>query len=388
MIEVLLLALIPAAAWAGWVLAKSTTSRGERKRNRNFSNRYFQGLNYLLDEQPDKAIAVFIEMAEVTADTIETHLALGSLFRRRGEVERAIRVHQNIISKPGLDERQKTRALLELGEDYMRAGLFDRAENLFKELTQRESHTPSALRHLLDIYQQEKDWQQALQQAQQLEAVTDEKMGLVMAHFCCEMAEIDLSENKPAAARKHLRQARRYFPESIRARFILARIATQQEMFTEVLDVYEEIAGMDMEYIHELLPAYLENARNANAFPRALESMENWITEYDGISLLLSQTSVIRDAQGLEPATLYLAEALTRRPSVKGLDRLIELKLEGGPETESGDEILRAVALKLLARQPSYRCTHCGYAGHSHHWQCPSCKSWSTTRIIRGVLGE
>jgi lipopolysaccharide biosynthesis regulator YciM len=388
MIEVLLLALIPAAAWTGWILAKSTTSRGERKRNRNFSNRYFQGLNYLLDEQPDKAIAVFIEMAEVTADTVETHLALGSLFRRRGEVERAIRVHQNIISKPGLDERQKTRALLELGEDYMRAGLFDRAENLFKELTERESHTPSALRHLLDIYQQEKDWQQALQQAQQLEAVTDEKMGLVMAHFCCEMAEIDLSENKPAAARKHLRQARRYFPESIRARFILARIAIQQEMFSEALDVYEEIAGMDMEYIHELLPAYLESARNADAFPRALESMENWIREYDGISLLLSQTSVIRDAQGLEPATLYLADALTRRPSVKGLDRLIELKLEGGPETESGDEILRAVAQKLLARQPSYRCTHCGYAGHSHHWQCPSCKSWSTTRIIRGVLGE
>ena len=133
MIEVLLLALIPAAAWAGWILARSTSSRGERKRNRHFSNRYFQGLNYLLDEQPDKAIAVFIEMAEVTSDTIETHLALGSLFRRRGEVERAIRVHQNIIAKPGLEEKQKTRALLELGEDYMRAGLFDRAESLFVE---------------------------------------------------------------------------------------------------------------------------------------------------------------------------------------------------------------------------------------------------------------
>lgn len=388
MIEILLLALIPAAAWTGWILAKSTTSRGERKRNRNFSNRYFKGLNYLLDEQPDKAIAVFIEMAEVTADTIETHLALGSLFRRRGEVERAIRVHQNIISKPGLDERQKTRALLELGEDYMSAGLFDRAENLFNELIDRESHAPSALRHLLDIYQQEKDWEKALQQAQQLEAVTDEKMGLVMAHFCCEMAEIDLKAKKPAAARKHLRQARRHFPESIRARFILARIARQQEMFSEAMDVYEEIAEMDMEYIHDLLQSYLDCAQKAEEFPRALASMENWTENYDGVSLLLSQTAVIHEDKGLADATHYLAEALTRRPSVKGLDRLIELKLQGGPETESGDEILRAVAQKLLARQPSYRCTHCGYAGHSHHWQCPSCKNWSTTRIIRGVLGE
>ena len=388
MIEILLLALVPAAAWAGWVIAKRTSSRGERKRNRSFSNRYFQGLNYLLDEQPDKAISVFIEMAEVTTDTIETHLALGSLFRRRGEVERAIRVHQNIISKPGLDESQKTRALLELGEDYMRAGLFDRAEKLFNELIERESHAPSALRHLLDIYQQEKDWEKALQQAQKLETVTDDKMGLVMAHFCCEMAEIDLQESKPAAARKHLRQARRYFPESIRARFILARIARQQEMFLEALDVYEEIAKMDMEYIHELLHSYLDCAQKAEEFPRALTSMERWAEKYDGVSLLLSQTDVIREEQGLEAATHYLAEALTRRPSVKGLDHLIELKLKGGPETESGDEILRAVAEKLLARQPSYRCTHCGYAGHSHHWQCPSCKSWSTTRIIRGVLGE
>src|SRR5210317_2534273 len=118
MIEVLLLALIPAAAWAGWILAMSTTRRGERKRNRKFSNRYFQGLNYLLDEQPDKAIAVFIEMAEVTADTVETHLALGSLFRRRGEVERAIRVHQNIIARPNLHRHHRIQALNELGQDY------------------------------------------------------------------------------------------------------------------------------------------------------------------------------------------------------------------------------------------------------------------------------
>jgi len=388
MIEILLLALIPAAAWAGWILAKSTTSRGELKRNRKFSSRYFKGLNYLLDEQPDKAIAVFIEMAEVTADTIETHLALGSLFRRRGEVERAIRIHQNIISKPGLAERQKTRALLELGEDYMSAGLFDRAESLFSELTERDSHAPSAVRHLLDIYQQEKDWEKALQQAQRLESMTGGEMSLVMAHFCCEMAEIEVAANKPAAARKHLRQARRYFPESIRARFILARIASQQEMHLEALDVYEEIAEMEPEYIHEILQAYLECAQKAGEFPRALASMESWSKHYDGVSLLLSQTAVIREEQGLEMATRYLAEALTRRPSVKGLDHLIELKLEGGPETESGDEILRAVAQKLLARQPSHRCTNCGYAGHSHYWQCPSCKSWSTTRIIRGVLGE
>jgi lipopolysaccharide biosynthesis regulator YciM len=145
---------------------------------------------------------------------------------------------------------------------------------------------------------------------------------------------------------------------------------------------------MNLEYIHDILEAYLDCAHKAEEFPRALASMQAWSENYDGISLLMSLTKVIRKEQGLDAATRYLADALTRRPSVKGLDYLIQLKLEGGPETESGDEILRAVAQKLLARQNSFRCTHCGYAGHSHHWQCPSCKSWSTTRIIRGVLGE
>jgi len=383
-----LIALIPLAAWGGWALAGGLINRSARARNRSLSHRYFQGLNYLLDEQPDKAIAVFVEMAEVNADTVETHLALGNLFRRRGEVERAIRIHQNIMSKPALNERQKTRALLELGEDYMRAGLFDRAESLFSELVERNAHVAAASRRLLDIYQQEKDWPKALEQAQRLGNTSDEKMGPVMAHFCCEMAELDLAAGKLGGARKQLRQARRYDPESERARLILARIEAQQGMHSEALKVYEEIAAMNVEYIPDFLPEYLDCGEHAGESGRVIASMERWSGQYDGISLLLAQTDVIRARHGLEAAVTYLAEALTQRPSVKGLDRLIELKLEAGTQTQNGDAILRAVAEKLLARQPVYRCSHCGYAGNSHYWQCPSCKNWSTTRCIRGVLGE
>ena len=270
----------------------------------------------------------------------------------------------------------------------MRSGLFDRAESLFNELIERDPDSPSALRSLLDIYQQEKDWEKALLQAQKLEAVTEEKMGLVMSHFCCEMAECELLKAQPGAARKQLRQARRYSPESIRTRMILARIEEQQEMFNEALSVYEDIASMDMEYIHEILPSYLLCGQKSEEYQRTLEHLERWSEDYDGVSLLLAQTQIISDRQGIDAASHYIANALTQRPSVKGLDRLIELKLAGAQATESGDAILRAVAQKLLARQPSYRCTNCGYAGHSHHWQCPSCKNWSTTRIIRGVLGE
>lgn len=276
MIEILLLALLPLAALGGWWLARKVYTRNESKRNQQFSSRYFQGLNYLLNEQPDKAIQVFLEMAEVNRDTFETHLALGALFRRRGEVDRAIRIHQNIISKQNLDESQRTKALLELGEDYMRAGLFDRAERLFSELTDRGAHAPPALRHLLDIYQQEKDWEQALEKATELEAATGERMGEVMAHFCCELAEESLQNGDAESARKYLRRARRMDPKSIRERLLQARIARHQEDFVTAMDRFEEVASMDGDMIPDLLDHYLECAETAGEEARAEQTLHAW----------------------------------------------------------------------------------------------------------------
>jgi len=228
MSDVFILVLLPVAGWAGWWLASRTSDWRKRRDGRHVNVRYFQGLNYLLSEQPDKAIEVFMELAEVNKETVETHLALGSLFRKRGEVDRAIRLHQNIISKQGLDDAQRTHALLELGEDYMRAGLFDRAERLFSELIDRDELAPSALKSLLDIYQQEKDWQRALDVAGQLEQANGTSLAETKSHFCCELARIDMQQGHHEAARKQLRQARRLFPQGVRSRFILAEINESQ----------------------------------------------------------------------------------------------------------------------------------------------------------------
>jgi lipopolysaccharide biosynthesis regulator YciM len=388
MLEYLLLLLLPVAVYFGWWLARTVGRRTANKRNQLFSNQYFQGLNYLLNEQPDKAIQVFLELAEVNQDTVETHMALGSLFRRRGEVDRAIRFHQNIIAKPGLEPEQRTQALLELGEDYMRAGLLDRAERLFAELIETDAHTPSALRSLLEIYQQEKDWDKALEQAQRLEQVSGEHMGNVMAQFCCEMAEEALAENDRERARRHLRQARRHDPRCIRARLILADISAQDNEYENALDLYEEIAELDSEYIPELLDPYLDAAASAGQQDRARRKLDEWGEHYKGISLILKLTEFLAQEQGESAAGKYLVETLTAKPSVRGLDRLIDLKAGGRLETESSDDILKAVTARLMARQPSYRCNHCGFSGHTHHWQCPSCRNWSTTKKIQGVLGE
>ena len=300
MLEYFLLLLLPVAVYFGWRLARSFDKRSSRKRTQLFSNQYFQGLNYLLNEQPDKAIQVFLELAEVNQDTVETHMALGSLFRRRGEVDRAIRFHQNIIAKPGLEPQQRTQALLELGEDYMRAGLLDRAERLFSELIESDAHTPSALRSLLEIYQQEKDWEKALEQAQRLEQVKGEHMGDVMAQFCCEMAESAVAKADMESAKRQLRQAQRLDPNCIRARFILARLAFREDDYKAALEAYEDIAALDSSYIPEILEYYLEVAAQAGQSKRSRDKLDEWAENYKGISLILKLTDFVAEEKGGE----------------------------------------------------------------------------------------
>jgi lipopolysaccharide biosynthesis regulator YciM len=388
MVELGLVLLLPVAVYLGWWLARSIGRRSASKQQQLFSNQYFQGLNYLLNEQPDKAIQVFLELAEVNQDTVETHMALGSLFRRRGEVDRAIRFHQNIIAKPGLQPEQRTQALLELGEDYMKAGLLDRAERLFAELIESDAHTPAALHSLLEIYQQERDWEKALEQAQRLEQISGEHMGDVMAQFCCEMAEQALDDDDRERARRHLRQARRHDPRCIRARFIMARIVAEEGDPDQALDLYEEIAELDRDYIPELLEDYLALAADSGQAARGRAKLEEWAQRYRGISLTLKLADYLGEEQGGDAAGRFLVETLADKPSVRGLDRLVELKADGHLRAEASDDILKAVTARLLARQPAYRCTHCGFSGQTHHWQCPSCRHWSTTRKIQGVLGE
>jgi len=388
MLEFLPYLLLPISTYSGWWVARNYGRRAARKRNQLFGDQYFQGLNYLLTEQPDKAIQVFLELAEVNQDTVETHMALGTLFRRRGEIDRAIRFHQNIIAKSDLEPEQRTQALLELGEDYMRAGLLDRAERLFSELIESDARTPAAMRSLLDIYQQEKDWAKALLQAERLERAESIHLGGLKAQFCCELADRSLSEHDPSLARKHLRQARRHDPQCVRALFMLARQGVAEDDPVAALSAYEEIAQLDPGYIPELIEEYLDTAACAKSSDRARAKLWEWYEKYQGISLVLKLTDCVSKEQGPREAAAFLVDALHRKPSVRGLDRLIGFRADGHLPAESSDDVLKTVTARLLARQPGYRCSHCGFSGQVHHWQCPSCRNWDTTRTIQDVLGE
>jgi len=240
-----LLALVPPAAfYSGWYLARRTSARRSGARVNELSSDYFKGLNYLLNEEQDKALEVFLRLAEYNRDTVETHLALGNLFRKRGEVDRAIRLHQHLVSRPGLNEETKTVALLELGEDYMRAGLLDRAETLFSDLVAMDALAPSALRHLVAIYQHEREWHKAIDHARRLETMTGEDESPMIAQFYCELAEQSRSHGARVEASEYLAEAFRCQTDCVRAHMLTGRLLAESDDYAGAVDAYEQRAEL------------------------------------------------------------------------------------------------------------------------------------------------
>jgi lipopolysaccharide biosynthesis regulator YciM len=389
MADYLLWLLLPVAAGSGWYLARRGSEKSGSRRVSQLSSNYFRGLNYLLNEQPDKAIEVFLEIAELDSGAVETQLALGNLFRRRGEVDRAIRLHQNLIARPTLSADQKATALLELAEDYMRAGLLDRAENLLSDLVAINAHAPQALRHLIAIYQQERDWPKAIEHARRLQKATGQAMGGVIAQFRCELAEQARARGEPAVAARHLEQALEADSDCVRARMIQGQICLESGDAAGALAALTRVPDLDPDYVPEVLAPVLECHRRLGDSAGARRWLESLVRQHQGISAVLALYRVIENQDGRAAAAAFLTEQLRARPSVRGLAALIETSLDGAPrEARDSLEILRDLSAKLLAGKPMYRCQRCGFGARAHHWQCPGCKSWNSVKPIQGVAAE
>ncbi|HEV2540366.1 MAG TPA: lipopolysaccharide assembly protein LapB [Frateuria sp.] len=384
-----LVLLVPAAFASGWFAARRAAVHRSGMRVSELSSDYFRGLNYLLNEEQDKAIEVFLKLAEYNRDTVETHLALGNLFRRRGEVDRAIRLHQHLVSRPGLTEAMKTVALLELGEDYMRAGLLDRAEALFSDLVAMNAHAPSALRHLVAIYQHERDWHKAIDHARRLEVMTGDDESPMIAQFYCELAEQARQHGALAEARDYLRQAFECQDDCVRAFMLTGRLHAEAGEHAEAVAAYEAAVGADIAFVPEILPPLLNSYARTGQMERAEHFLRDILARYHGISPVLALTKLYNQRDGERAGIEFLTSQLRQRPSVRGLMALIDAtmdKIEG--EARENFLILRDLTRKLLEGQAMYRCSRCGFGAKAHHWQCPSCKGWSTIRPIHGVANE
>jgi lipopolysaccharide biosynthesis regulator YciM len=381
--------LLPIAALSGWLAGRNWSANKGDKSQRNLSRKYIVGLNYLLNEQPDKAIDTFIQLLEVDSETVETHLALGSLFRRRGEVDRALRLHQNIIARPVLAGELRQLAMFELGLDYLSAGVLDRAEHIFDDLKAEPQHNISSLRQLLSIYQAIKDWQRAINTAQQLYRLSGDNLTVECGHFYCELAEAALLEGKTSKALASLKNAQRIDNTSVRASLMQASIALNDQRWKDAVKYYKKLLKQDNHFFSEAL-AGLEQAFEALNDQKGLKKLLIEATNNgSGTKVMLAAANKVRLVEGDRAAAEYISLHLRESPSMRGLQTLIELHLIHSNETARESlQLLQEVVDSLLESKPSHRCESCGFECKQLYWNCPGCKSWGLVKPILGIEGD
>jgi lipopolysaccharide biosynthesis regulator YciM len=384
----LLLLLLPVAAISGWYAGYRHKKTIEIDLS-VVQDDYFLGLNYLINEQPDKAVDVFIKMLEVNSDTVETHLALGSLFRRRGEVDRAIRIHQNLIARPQLDRKQRIQALFELAQDYLRAGVLDRAERLFLELIELEGDIISSLNNLINIYQQQKDWQQAIATAKKLSSLSNININNAIAHYYCELAEQLHHDHRNQQAHEYLKEALSYDKHCTRASIILGKFFIESGEYKQAIHAFLHVYEQNAEYMSEVIVLLADCYKKISCEEEFVGYLSKYIAENPRICFVLAMTDYICDKQGDMAAIEYLSNQSHRLLSMRGLRRMLGLYINSvDPDTKDKLLLLKEFIDKLSEHKPIYRCTHCGLAGKQLYWQCPGCKRWNSVKPIHGLEGD
>ena len=382
--------LLPAAACSGWWFARRNYSMKDSQTENKLSREYVVGLNYLLNEQPDKAVDVFIKLLDVDSETVETHLALGSLFRRRGEVDRAIRIHQNLIARPQLSFIQRKEALMALGQDYMSAGVFDRAERIFIEVLELGgAREVSSLHGLLAIYQQEKAWEKAIDVVKKIEVSTGGSMDAQAAHYYCEMGHVAMKEGSYDKAYPVIKQALTIDKQSVRASLMLASLEIEHGRHKHAIRALKRVPEQDHEFLTEIIGPLLQCYRELDAMDECVDYLEQTLAQHPRACVIFVIGDYLRQEKSDDLAIDFVSDQLSRHPSIRGLNRLIYWHLESAHgKVRDKLQMLYDITSKFLENKPIYRCGHCGFAGKLLHWHCPSCKQWGRTKPIHGLEGD
>jgi lipopolysaccharide biosynthesis regulator YciM len=379
---ILLATLFVIAAAAGWAFARFTDTRQRQSDAAQLSADYYRGLNYLLNQKPDEALEVFMRMMELDDEAIETHLLLGSLFRRRGEVERAIRIHENIIARANLTTLQNDQAKFALGEDYLKAGLFDRAEEFFEQLADSETHSIDALEGLVNIYEQEHEWLRAIQVRQRLEKLLTPDGSDVIPHYYCELAEEALRRKEFDEAKQFLKRARSGRRRTARGAMMRGDIAREVGDCQLALKLYERTVKQDPELLSEILPR-ARSCLDSSASDKGQEFsrlLKGWLADNPGIRKELAYASIVNGLTDVPVVDDAVLQYLRQSESLSVL--FSAAMAEGQAETPDAIRRLHQALHELSKRSAHYRCRDCGFSSATLYWQCPSCKSWDTIRPI------
>ncbi len=375
----LLAGLFLLLAAAGWAMGRFG-ERDEEDAPPPLNIDYLKGLNFLLNEQTDQALEHFLRMVRVDDKTIETHFALGSLFRRRGEVDRAIRIHQNIIARPDLASEQRDQALYSLAKDYLAAGLLDRAESLFARLSQGSRYQVQALESLCRIFEQEREWEKAIDAGQRLEILSGRSLALQIAHYYCERAEVAAAQNDYASARDFVKKAQSGRPRTMRGALTRAHIARDTGDNKTALKLYHRIIDENTYLIAEALPEIVSIYKRENATAELENALKALLAKNPETSSLIAYTAIVNNLGGIQVIDECVKQYMLNEPT---LGEFVELQQLSRGDQGTSDEALakvRGALCKLAAATPRYQCQECGFSSQRLLWQCPSCRNWETQR--------
>ena len=358
----------------GWAAARIDI-RHVVKESRALPRSYFRGLNFLLNEQPDRAIEAFVDAVKVDPHTIELHFALGSLFRRRGETDRAIRMHQNLLERDDLPQDLKLQAMAELGQDYLKAGLLDRAEEVFDKLRESDM-VKEAKRNLLEIYQLEKDWMKAITIAAELPDIATQKE---IAEYYCELAAAEMIRSRPDAAADYLKTALERNRKCVRASLLQGDIEAQQDRLEEAVACWLRIEQQDPTYLALVAQRLLDAYRKLERRDEGLQLLRGYLEHYHWLDLLNVVFQLVLESEGPEAAYSLVRDELKRNPTLLGFDKLIEARLlVTAPEMRADLELSKGIVQGYTKRLARYRCDNCGFKARQFYWRCPACGGWET----------
>lgn len=389
MLELLFL-LLPIAAAYGWYMGRRSAQQDKQKNANRLSREYVAGVNFLLSNQKDKAVDLFLDMLQENSSTVEAHLTLGNLFRSRGEVDRAIHIHQALMENASLTFEQRLLAIQQLGRDYMAAGLYDRAEDMLTRLVNEQDFCIAALQQLLVLYQATSDWVKAIAVAEKLIKLGKEEQRLEIAHFYCELALQAMESADLDKAKSLLKKAAAADKQCARVSIMLGQVYIAKAEFIKAIASLERVLQQDKEVVSEALPMLQYCYQH-------LHQVENWtkflqlcVEEDSGVAAELMLAEQIEQQEGRDVVQLYINRQLQRHPTLRLFYRLMDYHLTDAEEGRAKDSLvlLRDMVGEQIRTKPRYRCRKCGFTTHSLYWHCPSCRTWASVKPIRGLDGQ
>lgn len=372
--ELWYLIVVPLLFIAGWWF------RGLDQRQREQEQRpgtYYKGINLLLNDQPDKAIDAFIEVVKLDPETIELHHALGNLFSRRGEFDRAVRIHNHLLNREDLPSHERSLALFELGNDYLKAGIYDRAEESFQRLLKEPEYRLDAMRSLLKIYCTEKEWNKAIEVANTLEKQAGENHQVEMGHFHCELAALEMRAKHFDQAKLELEKALQVDRKSVRALIMLGNLSMLNNDPNAALQYWAQVEKVSPEHLTLVMVQIAQAYEAIGQHDQAMNLINRALEDHSSVETLSIALDLIIKSEGEKAAEKFLKEELERRPTLWAYEKLSELRLKANPD-DSELALLTGLLKPYVSRPGRYRCSHCGFKAKGFQWLCPGCSSWGS----------